>query len=73
MSVHHLLYLTMLVITHKASDLPQGNLQDGGSLRRGGVLAGTDWMPLIEWGMRSENWQMWSGHEVHRTQGDQKS
>jgi hypothetical protein len=58
--------LTILVITHWALDLPQGHLQGSGSLRRGGVLAETGWMPPIEWGM-------WSGHGVPRIQGGQGS
>jgi hypothetical protein len=39
------LYLTIPVIIHWASDLPQGHLQGGGSLRRTGVLMGTGWIP----------------------------
>jgi hypothetical protein len=36
--------------------LCQGHLQGSGNLKRGGVLAETGWMPLIEWGLRGENW-----------------
>jgi hypothetical protein len=35
------LYLTILVIIYWALKLPQGHLQGGGGLRRGGVLTGT--------------------------------
>jgi hypothetical protein len=67
------LYLAFLVIIHWALDLPQGHLQSGRSLRRGGVLGESGWMPPIEWGMWGEHWQTRSGDGVHRTQGGQGS
>jgi hypothetical protein len=60
------LYLTVLIIIHWALELSQGHLHGGGSLRRGGVHVETCWMPLIEWGIWSENWWTQSGHGVHR-------
>jgi hypothetical protein len=67
------LCLAFLVQTQEALGLPQGHLQGSGSVRGGGFLVETRWMPLIEWEMWGENWWTWSGHGVHRTQGGQGS
>jgi hypothetical protein len=63
------LYLTILVIIHLVLDLPQGQLQGDGSLRRGGILTGTGYMSLAEQRMWGEHWQTQSGYRIHKTQG----
>jgi hypothetical protein len=64
------LYLTFLVIIHRALDFLHGHLQVSWSLRREGVLMETGQMLSIECG---KHWWTRTGYRVFRTQGGQEN